>query len=172
MVGAVPAAIGSDAGAAAPPPCVAQPVVSSSSAAEAVNVQFFIKHLPSLPARAATLQVRAQRILYPPRAIAIHTPTVASRCDRRREAVDDSLEQCHMNSPGGAVERKRVNSSRIRSAGYDPQKQVLEVEFSDGRIMSYRGVSAEVHRQFVNAPSPVSFFEDKIAENYPETRVR
>lgn len=70
------------------------------------------------------------------------------------------------------MERKRVNSSRIRSAGYDPQKQLLEIEFSDGRIVSYRGVSAEVHRQFVNAPSPVSFYEDKIAENYPETRVR
>ena len=70
------------------------------------------------------------------------------------------------------MERKRVNSSRIRSAGYDSQKQLLEVEFSDGRIVSYRGVSQEVHRQFMNAPSPVSFYEDKIAENYPETRVR
>jgi hypothetical protein len=70
------------------------------------------------------------------------------------------------------MERKRVNSSRIRSAGYDPQKQLLEIEFSDGRVVSYRGVSAEVYRQFMNAPSPVSFYEDKIAENYPETRVR
>jgi hypothetical protein len=70
------------------------------------------------------------------------------------------------------MERKRINSSRIRSAGYDPKTQLLEIEFSDGRIMSYRGVSSEVHRQFMNAPSPVSFFEDKIAENYPETRVR
>lgn len=70
------------------------------------------------------------------------------------------------------MDRKRINSSRIRSAGYDPQTQLLEIEFTNGRIMSYRGVSAEVHRQFVNAPSPVSFFEDKIAENYPETKVR
>jgi hypothetical protein len=60
----------------------------------------------------------------------------------------------------------------LRSAGYDAQKQVLEIEFSDGRIVSYRGVSAEVHRQFVNSPSPVSFYEDKILESYPETRVR
>ncbi len=70
------------------------------------------------------------------------------------------------------MERKRINSSRIRSAGYDSRKQLLEIEFSDGRIVSYRGVSPEVHRQFVNAPSPVSFYEDKIAENYPETRVK
>jgi hypothetical protein len=70
------------------------------------------------------------------------------------------------------MDRKRINSSRIRSAGYDARTQVLEIEWSDGKIVSYRGVSSEVHRQFVNAPSPVSFFEDKIAENYPETRVR
>ena len=70
------------------------------------------------------------------------------------------------------MERKRISSSRIRAVGYDAQKQVLEVEFSDGRVVSYRGVSGEVHRQFLNAPSPVSFFDDKIAENYPETRVR
>jgi hypothetical protein len=70
------------------------------------------------------------------------------------------------------MERKRINSSRIRAAGYDPKMQVLEIEFSDGKVVSYRGVSPEVHRQFVNAPSPVSFFEDKIAEHYPETRVK
>ena len=70
------------------------------------------------------------------------------------------------------MERKRINSSRIRSAGYDPKTQTLEIEFTDGRITSYRGVSAEIYRQFSNAPSPVSYYEDKIAENYPETRVR
>ena len=70
------------------------------------------------------------------------------------------------------MERKRINSSRIRSAGYDAKTQVLDIEFSDGKVVSYRGVSPEVHRQFMNAPSPVSFYEDKILESYPETRVR
>ena len=70
------------------------------------------------------------------------------------------------------MERKRVNSSRIRSAGYDPKSQTLELEFSDGKIVQYRGVSGEVYRQLTAAPSPVSFFEDKIDESYPSTRVR
>jgi hypothetical protein len=70
------------------------------------------------------------------------------------------------------MERKRVNSSKIRSAGYDPKSQTLEIEFSDGKIVDYRGVSQEVHRQFMAAPSPTSFFEDKIDENYPSSRVR
>jgi hypothetical protein len=70
------------------------------------------------------------------------------------------------------MERKRVNSSRIRSVGYDSNSQSLEVEFSDGRIVLYSGVSPEVHRQFMAAPSATSFFEDKIDESYPSRRSR
>ncbi len=69
------------------------------------------------------------------------------------------------------MERKRISSSKIRGVGYDPKGQVLEVEFSDGRVLAYSGVSPEVHRQFMNAPSPVSFFEDKIADEYAARRV-
>ena len=69
------------------------------------------------------------------------------------------------------MERKRVNSSRIRTVGYDPKTRTLEVEFSDGQVMAYGGVSPEIHRQFVAAPSPTSFFEDKIAEDFTGRRV-
>ena len=69
------------------------------------------------------------------------------------------------------MERKRISSSKIRGVGYDPKSEVLEIEFNDGRVMAYSGVSPEVHRRFMNAPSPVSFFEDKIAEEYPARRM-
>jgi len=49
---------------------------------------------------------------------------------------------------------------------------MLEVEFSDGKLLVYRGVSAEVHRQLMAAPSPTSFFEDKIDESYPSNRIK
>ncbi len=68
------------------------------------------------------------------------------------------------------MERKRISSSKIRAVGYDPKRQLLEVEFNDARVMVYSGVSPEVHRQFMAAPSPVSFFEDKIADDYPARR--
>lgn len=70
------------------------------------------------------------------------------------------------------MERKRVNASTIRSVGYDPGKQLLEIEFTGGSIVQYSGVSPEVHRQFMNAPSPGSFFQDKIDEIFPGKRVR
>jgi len=70
------------------------------------------------------------------------------------------------------MERKRVNSSKIRAVGYDPKSQTLEVEFSDGRLLAYSGVSPEVHRQFMAAPSATSFFEAKIDENYSSKRLK
>ena len=69
------------------------------------------------------------------------------------------------------MERKRISSSKIRSIGFDAKSHLLEIEFNDGKVLAYSGVSPEVHRQFMAAPSPVSFFEDKIDENYPSRRV-
>ncbi len=70
------------------------------------------------------------------------------------------------------MERKRLNSSRIRSVGYDAKAQLLEIEFSDGKVVQYRGVSPAVHRQFMAAPSATSFFEDKIDESFPSSRIK
>ena len=39
------------------------------------------------------------------------------------------------------MERKRVNASTIRSAGYDAGRQTLEVEFTSGSIVQYSGAS-------------------------------
>ena len=69
------------------------------------------------------------------------------------------------------MERKRVNSSKISAVGYDPKSQVLEVQLRDGTVLAYSGVSQEVHRQFMNAPSPTSYYEDKIIEDFPSRRL-
>ena len=54
------------------------------------------------------------------------------------------------------MERKRINASTLRSVGYDAGAQLLEIEFSDGSIVRYSGVSPEVHRRFMASPSPGS----------------
>ena len=69
------------------------------------------------------------------------------------------------------MERKRVNSSKIRAVGYDSKSRVLEVELRDGAVIAYSGVSQEVHRQFMNAPSPTSYYEDKIADEFSGRRL-
>ena len=70
------------------------------------------------------------------------------------------------------MERKRVSASTIRSVGYDAGKQLLEIEFTSGSIVQYSGVSPEVHRRFMSAPSPGSFFQDQIDENFSSRRIR
>jgi len=69
------------------------------------------------------------------------------------------------------MERKRVNSSRIRSVGYDERNQLLEVELSNGTVYQYSKVSPEVHRRFMAAPNPTSYYDDQIAEEYTPRRV-
>ena len=69
------------------------------------------------------------------------------------------------------MERKRVNSNKIRAVGYDSKSRVLEVELRDGTVLAYSGVSQEVHRQFMNAPSPSSYYEDKIADEFSARRL-
>lgn len=70
------------------------------------------------------------------------------------------------------MERKRINAANIRSVGYDGHNRLLEVEFSNGSIVQYSGVSEEVYRGLMNAPSPGSYFRDRIEEDYTAKRVR
>jgi hypothetical protein len=69
------------------------------------------------------------------------------------------------------MERKRVNSSKLRSVGYDEKSMTLEIEFSNGQVYQYSKVYPEFYRRFMNAPNPGSFYEDKIAEEYTGRRV-
>jgi hypothetical protein len=68
------------------------------------------------------------------------------------------------------MERKRVNSSKVRAVGYDEKSMTLEVEMSNGEVWQYPKVYPEVYRRFMAAPNPSSFFDDKIAEEYSGRR--
>ena len=70
------------------------------------------------------------------------------------------------------MERKRLNASNLRSAGYDARNRVLEIEFSNGGINQYAGVPEESYRRLMNAPSPGSYFRDEIEESFSAKRVR
>ncbi len=70
------------------------------------------------------------------------------------------------------MERRKVSSSKIRSVGYDERARVLEVEHSDGSVYQYTGVSQEVHRTMMAAPSIVSFYQDRIEEDFSRKRMR
>ena len=69
------------------------------------------------------------------------------------------------------MERKKLNNSKIRSAGYDERAQTLEIEFSNGQVLQYLRVSHETYRRLVAAPNAAAYFEDNIAEEYTSRRV-
>ena len=69
------------------------------------------------------------------------------------------------------MQRKRVNSSKLRSVGYDEATRTLEVEMSNGQVFQYSGVYPEVYRRLMAAPNPTAFYDDKIADEYTAKRV-
>jgi hypothetical protein len=70
------------------------------------------------------------------------------------------------------MERKKVNSSQIRSVGYEASSQTLEVEMSDGTIWQYARVPTEVYRRLLAAPTIASYYRDNIEEDYSRKRTR
>jgi len=70
------------------------------------------------------------------------------------------------------MNRIPVNSSNIRSIGYDPQLAVLEVEFTSGDVYQYFNVPDYLYRQFLSAQSHGQFLDDSIKYNYRYQKVR
>ncbi len=70
------------------------------------------------------------------------------------------------------MEMKRLNSGNLRAAGYDERIRALHVEFSNGQIMEYRGVSAEMARRLLSSSSASSYFRDNIEDEFTGRRVK
>lgn len=68
------------------------------------------------------------------------------------------------------MQRKSLNSDKLRSAGYDEREQHLEIEYSDRSITVFKHVPLEVWRRLIAAPNPAAYYDDRIAEEYPRER--
>lgn len=51
------------------------------------------------------------------------------------------------------MERINVNSSNIASIGYDPNTEILEIEFLNGAIYHYFDVPEHIHEELMQASS-------------------
>lgn len=56
------------------------------------------------------------------------------------------------------MERVPVSSSSLASVGYDPDSQILEIEFRNGAVYQYPDFSLEDFTGFMNADSKGQFF--------------
>ena len=69
------------------------------------------------------------------------------------------------------MNKLNVESSNVKSVGYDDRAQTLEVEFVSGRVYQYYGVPEHMHGQFMQASSKGTFFHTYIKDRYPYSRV-
>jgi hypothetical protein len=64
------------------------------------------------------------------------------------------------------MRRHAVNSSVIKTLGYDDRNNVLEVEFHTGRVYQYFGVPPAVYNDLLNASSIGEFYNRQIRNEY------
>ena len=55
------------------------------------------------------------------------------------------------------MHRQPVDSSNLRSVGYDAATKTLEVEFRSGAVYQYSGVDEETFNRFMASPSKGKF---------------
>lgn len=70
------------------------------------------------------------------------------------------------------MERQKVQSSNIASIGYDQSANILEIEFLDGGIYQYSGVSEGVYDNLMSARSHGGYFSSFIKDRYNYRRIR
>jgi hypothetical protein len=69
------------------------------------------------------------------------------------------------------VLRVVVDSSSLRSIGYDAATSILEVEFRNGSVYQYANVPSELWARFRHAPSLGKFFQENVRDQFETMRV-
>jgi hypothetical protein len=64
-----------------------------------------------------------------------------------------------------------VDSSSLRSIGYDAPSLTLEVEFRNGTVYRYVNVPTKLWASFRAAPSKGRFFQDHVRDQFETMRV-
>ncbi|GAA0660456.1 hypothetical protein GCM10010193_09270 [Kitasatospora atroaurantiaca] len=67
--------------------------------------------------------------------------------------------------------REDVESSALRSVGYDRGGHVLEIEFVSSSVYQYSGVPGRIHRALMAAASHGRYFNQAIRGRYTYRRI-
>ena len=71
------------------------------------------------------------------------------------------------------MDMQAVSSATIESVGFDNATRMLAVKFKGNppKVHTYHGVTLELYRQFLAAPSKGKFFHAKVKKNFPSREV-
>lgn len=64
-----------------------------------------------------------------------------------------------------------MESTTMRSVGYQPKSRILEIEFDSGAVYQYLEVPARVYERLLRAESKGRYFNSEIRETYPYVQV-
>ncbi|HLQ51230.1 MAG TPA: KTSC domain-containing protein [Terriglobales bacterium] len=64
------------------------------------------------------------------------------------------------------MKRLPVDSSAIRSVGYDAKSRILEIEFTNGSVYDYYDVPHQIYQEFCEADSMGAFVNFRIKPNF------
>jgi hypothetical protein len=70
------------------------------------------------------------------------------------------------------MERLPLKSSSLRSAGYDPVRLVLEIEFASGDVYCYENIIPRVYEEFLSTDSKGTYLNKVIKRIHPGTPVK
>jgi KTSC domain-containing protein len=69
------------------------------------------------------------------------------------------------------MDREFVQSTNVRSIGYDPPSGTLEVEYQNSFVYQYYNVPAQVYEALMASSSKGQFVNSQIKNMYPFSRV-
>jgi len=69
------------------------------------------------------------------------------------------------------MDRESVNSSNLKSVGYDEATQILEIEFNTRKIYQYHRVPKEVYNGLMTSPSHGQYFHRFIKDKFYTTKI-
>ncbi|HVF99222.1 MAG TPA: KTSC domain-containing protein [Chloroflexia bacterium] len=69
------------------------------------------------------------------------------------------------------MQRQPVDSTSLRSVGYDAEQQILEIEFTSGSVYQYFNVPLSVFEALMSASSKGTYHSQWIKYNFRYTRI-
>lgn len=70
------------------------------------------------------------------------------------------------------MKRTQVDSTNLASVGYDPAKQILEIEFNHGGIYQYFDVPLDEYEGLMDADSHGRYFVYNIKDGYDYEKIK
>jgi len=67
--------------------------------------------------------------------------------------------------------RQSVSSADLKSAGYDNESSILEIEFNSGGVYQYFDVPEVIYLELMNAASHGKYFHQNILNKFRFSRV-